>query len=475
MSGIGQPDPPARGFPGTAMKETGISPEAPIERRLLTALFYDLVGSTALLARSDVEDFEELMAVFQKSASAAVTARGGSVVELGDGGIGLFPHELDARDAASLAIDAGLEILEACAQIGRERAQPDMHVRVGIASSIALIRGDRRKLTPDNVTALALAKATRLQDMADPDTVIVSDQTRALAGRSHVFRFEGVRQVKGIAEPERVWRALGHRLNVGRFYAFGRLNAPLFGRTAELQLISRHWAEAVAGSGSAILIQGEAGIGKSRLLHETRRLTRTERCRILLFQCSPGGSRSTLNPLIQGLAGLAGEMYGAVSKAVLSDVFAQVGIRDYEVVEIFSFLLGANSIQDHSLKDASPEVIRERAGHAVRRALDLVCAEGPVVIAVEDVHWIDPTSLHLVAELARSIHAHPALLILTSRERVPAELLELPQLTQIPLNRLDPNDTRLAIQALWPGGEPTDPELPEVIGRVTGGVPLFIE
>ena len=170
------------------------------ERRLVTALCYDLVGSTDLLVHSDVEDFDELIQDFQRRARHAVVSRGASLRETGDGGVALFPVGIDARDAASVAISAGLEIVEACARVGRERDRADVHVRVGVATSMGLVRDRPEKPSPDNVTAVALAMASRLQTIAEPDTVAVSQQTRMLAGRSHAFSFQGVRRIKGIAE-----------------------------------------------------------------------------------------------------------------------------------------------------------------------------------------------------------------------------------------------------------------------------------
>ncbi len=476
MSGNGQLDPPSpRAILRAERNDRDTSTEGPGERRFVTVLCYDLVGSTALMVQSDVEDFQELMLAFQRSAIKAVASRGGSVKELGDGGLALFPHGNDARDVASLAIHAGLEIVDTCINIGRKKGRPDMRVRVGIATSIALVRRGQQTLTPDNVTAIALAKATRLQGMAEPNTVLVSQQTRGLARRSHAFRFQGVRQMKGLAEPEQIWRALPHRRGVGRFYAFGRLNIPLVGRAAELQTIADCWRAAVAGQGCILLIQGEAGIGKSRLLHEVRRMTRLERNRMLLFQCSPGGSRSTLQPLLQSFPSVIGEGAGKLTTAAVANLFGHHGIQDPDVINVFSFLLGTNDFDDQTLREASPEVVYERTGRAVRRALELLCADGPVVLAAEDIHWIDPTSQYLLLELARTVHRYPAVLALTTRAEAPGELLQLPRVEQISLTRLDPDETRSAIAALWGRSEPSEAELPDLINRITGGVPLFIE
>ncbi|TJV10667.1 MAG: adenylate/guanylate cyclase domain-containing protein, partial [Mesorhizobium sp.] len=282
--------------------------EARHERRILTALCYDLVGSTDLLAILDIEEFEELISAFQRAARQAVASCSGAVqVEVGDGGVALFPAEMDAKDAASLAIRAGLEIIDACRRVGSDKGRADLHVRVGIATSMTLIHKGDADTGHDNVTGPAFAMATRLQAIAQPDTVVVSDATRNLARRSHVFSFRGTHAIKGFAEPELVWRALSHKREVDRFFAFGRLSSPLVAREAELATIAEAWASAVAGNGGVVVIEGEAGIGKSRILHEVRRRTRHQRAKLLFFQCTPGGLHSALHPLLQNVRGdLAG-------------------------------------------------------------------------------------------------------------------------------------------------------------------------
>jgi class 3 adenylate cyclase len=384
------------------------------ERRLVTALCYDLVGSTNLLMQSDVEDFDELIQDFQGRARHAVVSRGASLRETGDGGVALFPIEIDARDAASVAINAGLEIVEACARVGRERDRADVHVRVGVATSMGLVRDRPEKPSPDNVTAVALAMASRLQTIAEPDTVVVSQQTRMLAGRSHAFNFRGVRRIKGMAEPERIWRALSHRVEVGRFHAFGRLSTPTVGREVELKAISERWRAAAAGKGNVLLIEGEAGMGKSRLLHEIRRLTRRERRRMLLLQCWPSGSYSTLHPLRQSFPGAEVERAGRLTASAVAELFKHHGVDDPDVVDVFAFLLGADGVTDRMLQATPPE-LEERISRALRGGLKLLCADGPVVLAVEDIHWIDPTSGRLLSELAAFIDNYPALLVLTAR------------------------------------------------------------
>ncbi len=387
------------------------------ERRIVTALCYDLVGSTRLLHLLDIEDYQELMAAFLNAAKQSITSHSGVVQhEAGDGGVALFPVEIGAKDAASLAIRAGLGIVESCARVGREAGRDDLHVRVGIATSVALIQE-----TPDEkgepVTGAALAIATRLEEIATPDTVFVSGDTRDLAGRSHAFVFEGVKTLKGFTAPEKVWRALGHKIEVDRFYAFGSLGGHFIGRESELRTIAACWERVTATGGEILLLEGDAGIGKSRLLREIRRMTRDRRSGLFFFQCLPGGHRSTLHPLLNSIMAAASaqdDQLGLSAHAVATP-FERNGIRDAETIETFAYLLGALG-RNQQLGDNEPKAIREKAFRAVYHALAGLCANGPIVLAVEDIHWIDPTSQDLLAEAARVAQRLP---ILSSRPHVP--------------------------------------------------------
>lgn len=448
------------------------------ERRIVTALCYDLVGSTDLLHLMDIEDYQDLMSAFQHAARQSIATHSGVMRhEAGDGGIALFPIELDARDAASLAIRAGLGIVEACRRVGHEGGRDDLRVRVGIATSVALVRDrSQESSTEEPVTGAALAMATRLEAMAHPNSVLVSEDTRRLAGRSHAFVFQGSKTLKGFAAPENVWRALGHKMEVGRFYAYGRVGGALINRENELKTIARNWDDVVAGRGSILLVEGDAGIGKSRLLREIRRRTQGQRSRLFFFQCLPGGLRSTLDPLLHSFpeAMSSGGPLGLAASAVAA-LFERNGIDDTEVIDVFAYLLGAQG-RSQRLSEDDPTTIREKAHRAVLRALEAICRNGPVVVAVEDIHWIDPTSRDLLGEAARIINRFPVFLVVTSRPGAPSEWLDAANPTRLSLRPLDRDETRLAIETKWPRHRQAIlPELLDVTERVSGGVPLLIE
>lgn len=461
-------------LPAGAGAEPGSPLEARHERKVLTVLSYDLVGSTDLLGRLDIEDFGALIAAFQHAAKQVIGACSGTQrAEIGDGGVAVFPAGMGNKDAASLAIRCGLEIVEACRRVAQEYGRDDLHVRVGVATSMTLVVKRESGSAPDNETGAAFAMAARLQAIAQPDTVFVSDETRRLARRSHVFSSCGVRALKGFPQPEQIWQALRRRRQLDRFFAFGRLAGPLIDRTGEIALIEKCWDDARHGRGHVILIEGEAGVGKSRLVHEARRRTRIQRGGLLFFQCAPGDARSSLHPLRHALGGELGQGERVLTRPHIAGIFADHGVHDGDVVDIFSFLLGAEGAPA-GLRELDPDAIQGKANEAVRSALQAICAGGPLVIVVEDIHWIDPTSKRLLGELARMVAACPAILLLTARPGWTG-WLDVEQ-EHIALAPLDHDGTRRAIATMWPQGRgDLAPELVDLVERVTGGVPLFIE
>lgn len=457
------------------------------ERRQVTALCYDLVQSTDLMRRLDLEDYQDLMTAFHAAAAEAVTRNRGVVADTyGDGGMAIFASPTDPKDTASLAVEAGLALIEACQKrslggaggAGGARANVPLEVRVGIATSMAIIAqapGGQGSLTPEKVTGVAPALAARLQTVARPNSVVVSQLTRQLAGRAFSFRFLGKQTLKGF-EPESAWQALRHKLQLDRFFAFGKLRARIVGRDREFAHGLACWERAASGQGNVLLIEGEAGIGKSRLLHELRKAARPTRRRLLLFQCAPGGVHETLHPLLQALTQNAGQSGRKVTTARVEALFRRQGITAPEVTGLFSFLLGAEDADEAGLKGASPEAMRDKVVEAAEQCLRQLAAEGPLLIAIEDAHWIDPTSYMILAALARRVKNYPVLLIVTSRKFEPQSRPGNGATSHIPLAALDRESTRIALEQSWPEAAQRLPEdLIEPIHDLTNGNPLFVE
>ncbi len=448
------------------------------DRREITALFYDLVDSTRLLAHSDLEDFHDLVGAFQERTGAAVRVQGGSINEtLGDGGLAYFGYPEPLEDSATAAIGAGLDIVEACRRLAGEGGWSDLHVRIGIATSDVVISAADGPIGMD-VTGLAPVLAARLQSLALPDTVVVSDRTRHLARRHFAFRNLGRHALKGFDAEQGVWGVRRRRHGVTRFLASGRTSSRMIGRADELALALDSWRQVVAGQGQTLVVVGEAGIGKSRLAHELFRSTRAARARLFVFQCSPRGTNSALSPIVTFFRSAIGSDSEAVDPSVdqVAALMRREGIADSVTVETIAFAAGAEVRSGQMIAQLGPQRLRERIVRAVRYCIEQMVVAGPIVIAVEDAHWIDPSSRDLLQELVGWIRDKPVLLVLTSREP-PRWLDPEAHPVRIALSQLSPAEASTMISSLLPGEavEALPPEVSSLIHRRTNGVPLYLE
>lgn len=461
-----------QGKPGPAAEDLA----AAGERRQVTALYYDLVGSTDLMQRLDLEDFQELIQAFHGIVNETVVRHQGFIRDLhGDGGMAIFISPIDPKDTASLAIAAGLDAIEGCKKLAEARDLEDFHIRVGIATSMVIITAAEAGAAPEQVTGVAPALAARLQSIALPDTVVVSQLTRQLAGRSFSFHFLGKQTLKGFAA-ENAWQALRHKLNIDRFFAFGKLTSRIVGRERELGIAFDCWQGALQGQGRVLLIEGEAGIGKSRLLHEIRKGTRATRKRLLLLQCASGGAQETLHPLLHALSHSGLTAQRKPSHPRIEALFRRNGLEDADAVRVFAHLLGAEGRADDDLATLTPDALRDRAIAAAERCVAALAAQGPLLIAVEDAHWIDPTSYLILEHLARAVRRHPVLLVVTARRFEPPQRPGNGGTSHIALSALDREATRLAIEQSWPRNAEALPQgFIEPIHQVTAGNPLFVE
>lgn len=448
------------------------------ERREITALFYDLIDSTRLLTHSDLEDFQDVIGAFQGRSCAAVSAHGGSVSEvLGDGGLAFFGYPEPLEDCATAAIHAGLDIVDACRQLAAHAGWGDLHVRVGIATSDVVIQATEGRISA-GVTGVAPVLASRLQSIAQPDSVVVSERTRRLARRHFAFRYLGPRRLKGFDEQQEIWGARRRTINATRFLALGRWSHRMIGREDELAAALAAWRSAVAGRGQALVLRGPAGIGKSRLAFELFRRIRAERARLIVFQCSRRGAHAALSPLVDLLRSASGAAAGTTDPTFrqIASLMRREGISDALAIERIAFAAGADVPSKQSMGEVGPQQFRERIVWAVRRCVEDWTRAGPIVIAVEDLHWIDPTSRDLLRDLAGWIRDKPVLLILTTRER-PAWLDPEPHVTQITLDRLSAAEAGQLLADLLPEvkAAPLPRAAVSLIHQRTNGVPLYLE
>jgi predicted ATPase/class 3 adenylate cyclase len=448
-------------------------PTPAAERRRITVLFCDIVGSTALSARLDPEELREKLTAYQIAVAKEVADKRGYVARfVGDGVLAYFgwpnPDEIHAESA----VRAGLAIIQA---IGAQR----LSVRIGIATGL-VVTGDLVGVgAAQTMTAVGETPnlAARMQALAEPGTVVVSEATRSRLGA--LFEWEGLGLValKGFDEPVRAWRVQRETETASRSEAvhISRLT-PLVDRNEELDLLLRRWQRAKAGEGEVVLLSGEAGIGKSRLLAAFEEQLSNEPHAGPRCFCSPYHQDSPLHPVITHLEQQARFVLDDTVEQRLEKLKAVLAPSPPapDDIALLARLMAISVDEHHPARALSPQRQMARTLAALRRYLIGLARQGPVMILFEDAHWSDPTSLELLDGLIEQVPDLPILLIIAFRPDFTPPWSGRPHVTLMALNRLDRRDAAaLATQVV--ADRVLSPELQEQIVARAEGMPLFIE
>ncbi|RBW41481.1 hypothetical protein DS901_17245 [Loktanella sp. D2R18] len=449
---------------------------ATAERRHLTVMFVDLVGSTEMVMRLDAEDMREVITQYQQAVASVVDAYAGFVATLlGDGMLCYFGWPHANEDDTDRAVRAGLAVIEATQQI----TTPDgaaLASRVGIASGVVVV-GD---LTGGGARQEAAAigetpnLAARLQSVAEPNQLVIPGEMLPLLGATFKITSLGAHDLKGIGRPIEAFVVDGETSAKSRFEArrTGSL-IPIVGRENEIETVLNRWAQAQTGQGQMILLSGEAGIGKSRTVQAVMDASLADDHTRLIYQCSPYHTESAFYPFVQQLSDAARFTTEDTTEDRLDKIEALFN-GSPAIHGVIALLLGLDGSTRYGKTDGTPAQQRAHMMQALVEILLRMARRKPVLLVFEDLHWIDPTSLELLDFILAALPGQRILILATARPPFDHDFGPVPNITRLQLNRLTKGMT-YAIVAKLTGEKPLPEKIMNIIVRRTDGVPLFIE
>lgn len=448
------------------------------ERRQLTIVFCDLVGSTELASMLDPEELGDLIKAYQQCCMDVVRRWGGHLAEfLGDGAVVYFGWPRAHENDAERAVHAALDLERAVSALTTGHGAP-LTVRAGIATGVVMVgeimsEGVAQR---DGVVGATPNLAARVQALAPPGSVALTSQTRELIGDRFDLESQGLHALKGLPEPVEVWLVKGVKAHRSRFEArAGSRVAPLIGRRHEIGLLVRAWEESGSASGRSVIIYGEPGIGKSRLLKALLDHPLCSASPQLRLQCSPYHVSTPLMPFLEWLnqsAGIALDTVPEERARRVEAYAAGLGMDLRETMPLLAPLLSVPLDPGYPALGLSPQVQRERTIRLLISMVHDMMDEAPGIIAVEDLHWADPTSLEVLRRLAGNDQA-PGLLVLTARSEFESPF-DPARMTRIDLTRLEPASTAEMVVRLS-GLKGLPDRVLESILASSDGVPLFVE
>jgi class 3 adenylate cyclase/predicted ATPase len=465
--------------PDQPAAKIGPKPRDVAERRQLTIMFCDLVGSTALAARLDPEDMRGIIAAYHKCCASLIQRSGGFVAKyMGDGVLAYFGYPLAHEHDAELAVRAGLAIVDAAPKLETAAGAP-LHVRVGIGTGIVVVgdlvgsgESQERGVVGDTPNL-----AARLQGIAEPDSVVIAESTRNLLGDLFELVDLGPQNLKGVAALTRAWAAVRPSAQESRFEALhaGGL-AAMIGRDEESELLLSRWAKAKSGEGHVVLLSGEAGIGKSRLAAAIlERLAGEPHVRMRYF-CSPQHTDSALYPIIGHMERAAALSREDGVKASLDklDALLSKSSTSPEDAAILADILSLPNYGRYPAIELAPQQRRQKTMEALIGQIEAISLRSPVLMVFEDAHWADPTSLELFGRLVDKIDALRVLLFVTFRPEFAPPWIGRPHVTALTINRLAPHEV-LALIGRVAANRLLDEAMRHDIVERTDGIPLFVE
>jgi predicted ATPase/class 3 adenylate cyclase len=447
------------------------------ERRQVTVMFSDLVGSTALSTRLDPEDLREVISAYQKCVAETVRRFGGFVAKyMGDGVLVYFGYPEAHEDDAERAVRAGLELIAAVTALEVSVA---LQTRVGIATGLVVV-GDligSGEAQERGIVGETPNLAARLQSIAEPNTVVIAESTRRLLGNLFELEDLGAKDLKGIVGSARAWAALRPSLVESRFEALHAGGFTAFvGREEELEILLGRWSRAKNGQGQVVLLSGEAGIGKSRLTAALLESVTPEPHTRLRYFCSPQRTDSALYPFISQMERAAGFTHADSEQVKLDklDALLARSTTSKQEAALFAELLSLRNDGRYPSVELMPQQRRQKTLEALFAQVETFARKSPVLMIFEDAHWADPTSLEAFGRAVNRIAAFPVLLLITFRPEFELPWIGQPHVIALTINRLMQREVNAMIDRVA-GNKQLPANVRQDIIERTDGIPLFVE
>ena len=483
---------------GASLSQSGATPEntvahkaevaadsspAGAERRHLTVMFCDLVGSTTLAERLDPEELRELLANYQESCASVIGRFEGFIARyVGDGLLVYFGYPQAHEDDAQRAVRAGLGIVEAIKALDTSVNRPgvSLAVRIGITTGVVVVGdiGSGERYEEKAVVGETPNVAARLQTLAEPGTVVIGAPTRRLVEGFFVCEDLGPQSFKGVSQAVAAYRVRGQSDAESRLDAAAtRGLTPLVGRDAEIGLLLQRWEQASDGDSQVVLLAGEAGIGKSRIVRGLRDRLEGQAHSRVLYYCSPYYQNSAFYPIIdQFERALRFDKDDSAAQKLdkLEATLADLGLPVPALAPPFASLLSVPAENRYAPLGLGPEQAKKKMLEAVVSVLEAMASRQPLLMVVEDAHWLDPSSLELIGLVIERLKSARLLLIVVFRPEFTSPWSGYANLTSLMLNRLSRRESVALISNVARGKALPNDVLTQIIDR-TDGVPLFVE
>ena len=460
----------------------------PAERRQLTVMFCDLVGSTALSAQLDPEELHEVVRAYQETSTGVVRRYDGYIAQhLGDGLLVYFGYPAAHEDDAVRAVRTGLEIVEKVHTLrtpspvstGEGRGEGQLQVRIGIHTGLVVI-ADIGSSEKREILALGETPnlAARLQSLAEPDTVVISAATYRLIEGLFTCENRGQPELKGVATPLTVYRVVRGSEAQSRFEVAVQAGlTPFVGRDLELGLLRERWTQAEEGAGQVVLLSGEPGIGKSRLVQELKNVVMQAGAVRIEYRCSAYHQNSAFYPLVEHLQRVLHFTPGDTPQdklCKLEQMLSRYRFPQNDTMPLLASLLSLPPPEGSSSLSLTPQQQKQKTLDVLVRWLFEETEQAPVYAVWEDLHWVDPSTLEFLTVCLDQTATARMLMVLTGRPEFTPTWASRSHISHLVLSRLGQQQSSAIVEGVV-GGKPLPREVVQQIANKTDGVPLFVE